>query len=73
MRMIRPIALPELVGNIHFHIFCDGLVKSGLRHFVDVGWRRFQIHQRCLSAPIIFNVYPTATSTFLPLNATPYL
>ena len=42
-----PITLPEGVGNIHFHIFFDDLVKGGLRHLVDVGQRCFQIHQRC--------------------------
>ena len=41
-----PIALPKGVGNIHFHIFFDDLVKSGLWHLVDVGQCRLQIHQR---------------------------
>lgn len=41
-----PIALPKGVGNIHFHIFFDDLVKSGLRHPVDVGQCRLQIDQR---------------------------
>jgi len=41
-----PIALPKGVGNIHFHIFFDHLVKSGLWHLVDVGQCRLQIDQR---------------------------
>ena len=41
-----PIALPKGVGNIHFHIFFDDLVKGELGHLVDVGQCCFQIHQR---------------------------
>ena len=34
------------MGDIHFHILFDDFVKGGLRHLVDVGQRRLQIHQR---------------------------
>ena len=41
------LSIPKGMGNIHFHIFFDDLVKSGLRHLVDVGQCRLQIDQRC--------------------------
>lgn len=41
------VSFSKGMHSIHFHILLDDLIKSGLRHLVNVLNRRLQIHHRC--------------------------
>ena len=52
-----PISFSEGVGDIHFHILFDDLIKRGLGHFINVSKRRFKIHQGSETEVALGNVY----------------
>lgn len=39
-----PVAFPERMGNVHFYVFFNNLVKVRLRHGIDAFKSRIEIH-----------------------------